>query len=205
MNRLLTTGLFGCLLLLVGCDTNQAPTATPEVSSDPFAELNVALDDFQRGFDALTEAERRNPETVRALLDEALVSHFGERAPSVEGNELNRSFGPFTIAFGGQQRRTGTLNAAYPGPGTFDVYLYDIVGTTTAEFSAKMEDDDAPVGAQLRINGQIVDQDVDNDKAGVEAIVTAPASALVGVAYTGTPPGGFPSTYLHRVEFQPPN
>lgn len=204
MTRFLPAGFLGCLLLLVGCDATQAPPASPDVSSDPFAELNIALDDFQRGFDALDASERRDREVVRALLDEALAQHFGERAPSVhDGGEMDRRFGPFTIAFGGQQRRTGTLNGAFPG--TFDVYLYDIVGNATAEFSAKMEDDNAPVGAQLRINGQIVDQDVDDDKAGVEAIVSAPASALVGVAYTGTPPGGFPATYLHRVEFQPPN
>lgn len=204
MTRSLTTGLCVCLLLLVGCDATQAPTASPDVAPDPFAELNVALDDFQHAFDALDASERRDQEIVRALLDKALVDHFGERAPSVQdGGVMDRRFGPFTIAFGGQQRRTGTLSGTFPG--TFDVYLYDIVGNATAEFSAKMEDDNAPVGAQLRINGQIVDQDVDTDKAGVEAIVTAPASALVGVAYTGTPPGGFPATYLHRVEFQPPN
>lgn len=206
--RFLTGAALGTALL-AGCDATTSPESaqTPSPSS-AMAELGVAFDDFDRAYEALAPAVKADDEAVVALLEETLARHFGDAAPSVktDGGSDERgqdTFGPFNISFGQQQTRFGTLSAVYPND--FDVYLYNVTGTRRGEFEGRMEREGAVVGAQLRINGDIVDQDTHEDNITVERTITAPARALVGVAFITPPPGGFPAQYEHRVEFQNPD
>lgn len=198
--------LFACALLcaglLVGCDATSP--ASDQLANDdaPLAALNVALEDFDRAHAALDPAARQDDAVYMALLQETLVRHFGAAAPTarmVDASGQERRFGPFTISFGQQQTRFGTLNGTYPG--NFDVYVYDVTGTASGEFEGRMEREGATVGALLRINGVTVDQDSNEDNVTAEAFVTAPVRAIVGVAFLSGPTG----SYEHRVEFQNPD
>jgi hypothetical protein len=199
----LAAALLGAALL-AGCD---ATTSAPDQLTDPavtapspLGDLNVALEDADRAFAALDAAEQTD-EAYVAAINEALVRHFGAPARSVTvvNGGTERVFGPFNIAFGQQQTRFGTLNGTYPG--TFDAYIYNVTGTQTGEFEGRMEKEGSTVGALLRINGQLRDQDSNEDNVTAEAIVTAPVRALVGVAILAGPTGA----YEHRAEFGVPD
>lgn len=198
---LLASALLGTAFL-TGCDaTTSAPDQVAPIAS-PLADLNVALEDADRAFAALDAVEQTD-EAYVAVLSESLVRHFGAAAPSitvVDGDSgTERRFGPFNISFGQQQTRFGTLNGTYPG--AFDVYVYNVTGTATGELEGRMERQNSTVGALLRVNGQLRDQDTNENNVTAEAIVTAPARAIVGVAILA----GSTGAYEHRIEFQNPD
>jgi hypothetical protein len=195
---LLTAVLFGAALL-TGCDA-VTPASDSSLAPSPLGDLNAALEEADQAFAALSAAEQTD-EAYVAAINASLARHFGAPARSVtvvNGSE-ERRFGPFNISFGQQQTRFGTLNGTYPG--TFDVYVYNVTGTATGEFEGRMEREGSTVGALLRINGVLRDQDSNEDNVTAEAIITAPARALVGVAILSGPTGA----YEHRVEFQNPD
>jgi hypothetical protein len=184
---------------LIGCDAT-APASDQFASPSPLADLNAALEDADRTFAALDRAQQTD-EAYITVLNEALARHLGDAAPTARmaGGDTDRRFGPFNISFGQQQTRLGTLNGTYPG--AFDVYVYNVTGTATGEFEGRMEREGATVGALLRVDGVLRDQDTNEDNVTAEAIITAPARAVVGVAFI-TPPTG---AYEHRAEFQNPD
>jgi hypothetical protein len=58
------------------------------------------------------------------------------------------------------------------------------------------------IGALLRVNGRLRDRDSNRGRVTAETQpVTAPARALVGVAYLSPPPGGFPAGYRLDSQF----
>ena len=187
-------------ILLAGCDA-VAPAADTADAPAVLLTLDRALADADRSFAALDDAEQTDAAYL-AVLDATLARHFGDAAPAVKvaDGETERRFGPFAIAFDQQINHTGQLAGAYPG--TFDVYVYNLVGTQTGAFEVRMTSPDAEIGALLRINGQQRDIDSNTDQVTVETQpVTAPSRAVVGVAFLAPPPGGFPAAYQLESKF----
>jgi hypothetical protein len=195
----LTCALFGAALL-AGCDATSSASDALDAS---LGDLNVALEEADQAFAALA-ANEQTDEAYIAVINEALARHFGADAPTVKvaGAGTEATFGPFNIAFDQTLNHTGQLAGPYPG--TFDVYLYDLVGTQTGAFETAMTvaSPTTEIGGLLRINGRLRDRDSNRGRVTVETQpVTAPARAVVGVAYLEAPPGGFPAGYQLESQF----
>jgi hypothetical protein len=196
---LLTAALFGAALL-AGCDA-VTPASDQALAPASLSDLNAALEEADAAFAALNAAEQTDAAYL-AVLDETLARHFGDGAVRVVDGGAERRFGPFNIAFDQTLNHTGELAGPYPG--TFDVYVYNLTGTQTGAFEVEMTvgSQTTEIGGLLRINGQLRDRDSNRGRVTVETQpVTAPARALVGVAYLEAPPGGFPAGYQLASQF----